>query len=70
VTTESTRWLKSSHSENGGACVEWAPNDASVSGMISVRDSKAPSGPILRFPVSAFSPFVAGVKDGRMGGAV
>ncbi len=37
-------WRKSTHStSNGGDCVEVAP----VSGVIAVRDSKDPDGPVL-----------------------
>jgi hypothetical protein len=61
-------WLKSSYSSNGGVCVEVAANLAATHGIVPVRDSKAPSGPILRFPASAFSSFVAGVKGGHLDG--
>ncbi|MFI9719853.1 DUF397 domain-containing protein [Streptomyces sp. NPDC052396] len=55
-------WVKSSYSEgNGGTCVEWAP--AFASGVVPVRDSKTPGGPMLAFPASSWSAFVTGVKD-------
>ncbi|MEU8538938.1 DUF397 domain-containing protein [Streptomyces sp. NPDC048717] len=59
---QTLRWVKSSYSNNGGTCVEWAPAHASVTGIVPVRDSKAVSGPVLDVSVSAFASFVAGVK--------
>ncbi|MFJ6459548.1 DUF397 domain-containing protein [Streptomyces sp. NPDC091387] len=67
MTTESPRWLKSSYSNNGGSCVEWAPAHASVTGVVPVRDSKDLSGPTLGLRADAFSSFVAGVKAGDFG---
>ncbi|MEU4177806.1 DUF397 domain-containing protein [Streptomyces sp. NPDC026589] len=66
MTTESTtqQWVKSSYSNNGGSCVEWAPRTASTTGTVPVRDSKNPSGPALGVPATAFAAFVAGVKAG------
>ncbi|MER5981486.1 DUF397 domain-containing protein [Streptomyces sp. NPDC001787] len=58
-------WAKSSYSGNGGTCVEWAPPNTSASGVVPVRDSKRPRGPILAFPSDAFASFVAGVKAGE-----
>ncbi|MFJ4683090.1 DUF397 domain-containing protein [Streptomyces sp. NPDC091377] len=57
-------WVKSTYSNNGGSCVEWAPADVSVTGMVPVRDSKAPTGPMLSLPADAFAAFVSGVKGG------
>ncbi|MGW6743357.1 DUF397 domain-containing protein [Streptomyces sp. NPDC055025] len=65
MTTESPRWFKSSYSANGGSCVEWAPAYASATGVVPVRDSKDPSGPVLNVPAGAFASFVAGVKAGE-----
>ncbi|GAB2911917.1 MULTISPECIES: DUF397 domain-containing protein [unclassified Streptomyces] len=66
MTTESTtpQWVKSSYSDNGGTCVEWAPATASTTGIVPVRDSKNPDGPALAVAAAAFSSFVAGVKAG------
>ncbi|MFJ6805150.1 DUF397 domain-containing protein [Streptomyces anulatus] len=66
MTTESRtpQWVKSSYSDNGGTCVEWAPNTASATGIVPVRDSKNPGGPALAVAAEAFSSFVAGVKTG------
>jgi hypothetical protein len=70
VTAESVtlHWVKSSYSGNGGSCVEWAPGVASATGIVPVRDSKAPAGPVLNVPAAAFATFVAGVKAGDVGG--
>ncbi|GAA4689214.1 DUF397 domain-containing protein [Streptomyces buecherae] len=60
-------WVKSSYSGGeGGNCIEWAPGHAAT-GAVPVRDSKDPHGPALRFDVSAWSAFVAGVKAGDFG---
>ncbi|MFB7230513.1 DUF397 domain-containing protein [Streptomyces fimicarius] len=66
MTTESTtqQWVKSSYSNNGGTCVEWAPRTASATGIVPVRDSKNPGGPALTVRAAAFTSFVAGVKAG------
>ncbi|MGC5363711.1 DUF397 domain-containing protein [Streptomyces sp. DT24] len=65
--TEFTRWFKSSYSDNGGTCVEWAPMHASVTGVVPVRDSKDPAGPVLAVATHAFTSFVTGVKSGEFG---
>jgi hypothetical protein len=67
VTTESPRWFKSSHSENGGACVEVAANLVAPRGVVPVRDSKNPGGPVLNVRAASFASFVAGVKAGEFG---
>ncbi|MFI9256073.1 DUF397 domain-containing protein [Streptomyces sp. NPDC053069] len=36
-------------------------------GLVPVRDSKVPSGPVLSFPASSFSSFLMGVKEGTFG---
>ncbi|MBQ1112769.1 DUF397 domain-containing protein [Streptomyces sp. C3-3] len=66
MTTETTtqQWVKSSYSDNGGSCVEWAPTTAATTGTVPVRDSKNPSGPALGVHAAAFAAFVAGVKAG------
>ncbi|WP_066950871.1 DUF397 domain-containing protein [Streptomyces lushanensis] len=62
MTTESPRWFTSSYSDNGGNCVEVAANLATSHGVVPVRDSKNPSGPVLDIPARAFTSFVASVK--------
>ncbi|WP_411095050.1 DUF397 domain-containing protein [Streptomyces sp. 021-3] len=65
MTPNSPYWRKSSYSDNGGACVEVAANLVPTHALVPVRDSKTPSGPVLTFPATAFSSFVAGVKAGE-----
>ncbi|MFD3752530.1 DUF397 domain-containing protein [Streptomyces cyaneofuscatus] len=69
MTTEPTtqQWVKSSYSDNGGTCVEWAPATATATGVVPVRDSKNTAGPVLAFPAAAFATFVAGVRAGDFG---
>ncbi len=64
VDVTGARWVKSRHSQNGGACVEISPDFARV---VPVRDSKDPQGPVLVFPAEAFAAFVAGVRAGGFG---
>ncbi|MFE3771003.1 DUF397 domain-containing protein [Streptomyces sp. NPDC059122] len=47
-------WVKSSYSNNGGSCVEWAPAYATATGVVPVRDSKNPHGPVLTLTREAF----------------
>lgn len=68
MTTESPRWFKSSYSNNGGDCVEVAANFVAARGIVPVRDSKTPAGPVLNVPAASFTSFVAGVKAGEFGG--
>ncbi|WP_263168605.1 DUF397 domain-containing protein [Streptomyces sp. SCSIO ZS0520] len=63
MTSESPRWFKSSYSNNGGQCIEVAANLVAAHGVVPVRDSKNPTGPSLLVPSSAWSSFVAAVKD-------
>ncbi|NDZ80372.1 DUF397 domain-containing protein [Streptomyces sp. SID10853] len=67
MTTETPRWFKSSYSENGGQCIEVAANLITPYGLVPVRDSKNPGGPVLSIPTSAFASFVTGVRDGELG---
>ncbi|WP_424211905.1 DUF397 domain-containing protein [Streptomyces sp. BI20] len=62
--TTDLHWFKSSHSANGGQCVEVFA-DMLLAGVVPVRDSKVSSGPTLRVAVPAFVAFVAGVKGDR-----
>ncbi|MEV5504862.1 DUF397 domain-containing protein [Streptomyces orinoci] len=58
-------WVKSSHSQgNNGQCVEWAPTFAS--GIVPVRDSKAPHGPALVFSALSWSSFINGVQSAEL----
>ncbi|MCE7081358.1 DUF397 domain-containing protein [Streptomyces sp. ST2-7A] len=56
------RWFTSSHSSNGGACVEVAADLATTHGLVPLRDSKNPDGPVLRLRTSAFTALVADLK--------
>ncbi|MFI1825063.1 DUF397 domain-containing protein [Streptomyces sp. NPDC020412] len=58
MTIEPNNWIKSSYSENGGACVEWAPSHASITGVVPVRDSKRSAGPVLLLSADAFAGLV------------
>ncbi|MFI2239991.1 DUF397 domain-containing protein [Streptomyces chrestomyceticus] len=58
MTTESPRWLKSSYSDNGGACVEVATNLSTTHGTVAVRDSKNLNGPILTLAPDAWTELV------------
>ncbi|OUC98612.1 DUF397 domain-containing protein [Streptomyces swartbergensis] len=53
-------WVKSSYSDgNGGNCIEIAPD---TPGVVPVRDSKTPDGPVLLVTRSAWSAFLSGVR--------
>ncbi|WP_217165644.1 DUF397 domain-containing protein [Streptomyces sp. AC512_CC834] len=54
-------WRKSTYSDGGGGdCLELADN---IPGTVPVRDSKNPTGPALLFPASAWTAFVAGIRQ-------
>ncbi|MFH9422792.1 DUF397 domain-containing protein [Streptomyces sp. NPDC017529] len=53
-------WRKSSYSNtNGGSCVEVADD---LPGIVPVRDSKTPHGPIVTFPATSWTAFIASLK--------
>ena len=54
-------WRKSSRSGSNGDCVEVGP---SQSGVLAVRDSKDPSGPVLVVAPSTWQVFTNRVKTG------
>ncbi|MEU9288758.1 DUF397 domain-containing protein [Streptomyces sp. NPDC048275] len=55
-------WFKSSYSDaQGGACVEGA---RLLDGIMAVRDSKIPAGPVFLFQDEAWAAFTTGVKAG------
>ena len=69
-------WYKSSHSSNGGDCVEIsvmaggqasADPAASVVRLLAVRDSKDPAGPRLHFTPTAWHTFAHDIKNGAFG---
>ncbi|MFI6640013.1 DUF397 domain-containing protein [Streptomyces sp. NPDC050504] len=63
MTTETPRWFTSSYSGNGGQCVQVATSLAAAHGIVLVRDSRTSDGPTLNFPASAFTSFVAGIRE-------
>ncbi|MCT2276411.1 DUF397 domain-containing protein [Micromonospora chalcea] len=54
-------WRKSTRSGTQGDCVEVADN---LAGVVGVRDSKDPAGPVLTFTPDAWRAFVR-VSGGR-----
>ncbi|MFJ3651488.1 DUF397 domain-containing protein [Streptomyces murinus] len=62
MTTNSPCWFTSSHSSNGGDCVEVATN---VPGTVPVRDTKDRNAGTLAFRTNSWSAFVqfASQKD-------
>ncbi|WP_454196936.1 DUF397 domain-containing protein [Nocardia sp. Marseille-Q1738] len=56
------KWFKSSRSGGQKDCVEVAHLG---SGIVGVRDSKDPSGPVLMITPSEWDAFTAGVQDGE-----
>ncbi|MFH8593930.1 DUF397 domain-containing protein [Streptomyces rimosus] len=58
MTIGTPRWFKSSYSENGGVCIEVATNLATTHGVVPVRDSKNPNGPVLTLTVDAWAGLV------------
>ncbi|WP_406148129.1 DUF397 domain-containing protein [Streptomyces sp. NBC_01012] len=57
-----TSWRKSSYSDGGGTnCIEVADG---FPGLVPVRDSKTPTGPVLVFPAHTWSAFVEEVRGG------
>ncbi|MFI7080562.1 DUF397 domain-containing protein [Micromonospora sp. NPDC049903] len=55
------RWRKSTRSgPDGGNCVEVADN---LSGVVAVRDSKDPAGPVLVFGPGSWRAFVTQLTE-------
>ncbi|MER8184803.1 DUF397 domain-containing protein [Kitasatospora sp. NPDC094015] len=59
-------WLKSSYSNGGGQCIEISPGHP---GVVPVRDSKDPHGPVLQVDARAWAAFVAATAEGEFGPA-
>ncbi|MFD9904822.1 DUF397 domain-containing protein [Streptomyces sp. NPDC059063] len=59
IDVNTVRWRRSSYSnQDGGNCVEWAPEHAAAYGAVPVRDSKTPGGPVIALSTQAWSSFV------------
>lgn len=56
-------WRKSSRSNDQGLCIEVADN---LIGVVGVRDSKDPAGPVLSITPSAWAAFIEATKDGSL----
>ncbi|MFI2239993.1 DUF397 domain-containing protein [Streptomyces chrestomyceticus] len=56
-------WFKSSYSDNGGQCVEAATNLIASRGVVSVRDSKNPDGPVLSLAPDAWAGLISFVRQ-------
>ncbi|MEN8653566.1 DUF397 domain-containing protein [Streptomyces sp. 21So2-11] len=62
----SAPWVKSSYSgPEGGNCLEWAPTSAALSGLVPVRDSKAPERPALVLSADAWTAFLPLAKAAK-----
>ncbi|MCM2417739.1 DUF397 domain-containing protein [Streptomyces sp. RKAG293] len=55
-------WVKSSHSDPVGNCVEAA---ALPGGEVALRNSRHPQGPALVYTRSEIAAFLAGARDGE-----
>jgi Domain of unknown function (DUF397) len=55
-------WRKSTYSGQDGNCVEIATN---LPGIIAIRDSKNPAGPVLRFTHCDWTAFIRGIETGE-----
>ncbi|MGQ4515562.1 DUF397 domain-containing protein [Streptomyces sp. DW26H14] len=58
-------WQKSSYSTNGNNCIESSHSLLSA-GVVPVRDSKNPKGPMLTIGAEAWSSFVAAAGSGEL----
>jgi hypothetical protein len=56
-----SEWIKASASDSGGQCVEMRRHD----GLVEVRDSKDPHGPVLRFRAEEVAAWLAGARSGE-----
>ncbi len=55
-------WRKSRRSQQSGACIEVARN---LPGVVAVRDSKNPNGPVLIFAPHEWQSFIGELKAGE-----
>ena len=56
------RWIKSTHSNAEGNCVEVA---VLADGAVALRNSRDPDGPALVYTPAEVAAFLAGCKDGE-----
>jgi hypothetical protein len=59
--TDSTPWIKASASSQNNECVEQRRH----AGLVEVRDSKDPTGPVLRFRPAEFAAWLDAARTGR-----
>jgi hypothetical protein len=57
---DGSAWRKASYSVGNGECVELS----SRRGLVAVRDSVDPDGPVLCYPADAFRSFLNAAKNG------
>jgi hypothetical protein len=57
---EDATWLKSSYSNGGGNCVEVTHD---FPGIVPVRDSKRPAGPVLMISSTAWKALIEFTQD-------
>lgn len=59
---DAVAWRKSSYSNGGdGNCVEVVDG---LPGVVPVRDSKVPDGPVLTVPAAAWGSFITSLRRG------
>lgn len=56
----SFNWRKARRSMNNGNCTEVAV----TTGMVAVRDSKDPQGPVLFYPATSWASFLNAASNG------
>jgi Domain of unknown function (DUF397) len=61
LTLRGLAWRKAQRSVGNGACVELAP----LEGMVAMRDSKDPDGPVLVYTPAEWRAFLHGAKAGE-----
>ncbi|MBQ0892015.1 MULTISPECIES: DUF397 domain-containing protein [Micromonospora] len=57
-------WRTSSRSNDQGLCVEVADNLARDRGVVGIRDSKDPDGPVLVVGPPGWTAFVGAIRQG------